>query len=239
MTDNDSTTDHEGPPEIKPPSRKVRILSSWKLWAVLLVLGLVGIGVAISLPIVRRLQALAYFDLHKDIEYELSPEHEDWPEKYGEWTNALREVDSVWATAATDETLLHVAALHEAKRVALVESETHPITRRGAGSLRPFERLQELELLGQGFTDDAIAGMLTATPALQSVYLVDTGATRQTLIAISRSSLENLIVLTRSLSDEDFRDLEPVNSLTDVEVTGAGDDARNGWRTAPTWLAFS
>ncbi len=233
MSDEINTADPPGPPETKPASRTVCVLTSWKLWTVLLVLGVLGIGVSLTMPIVHRLRALAYFDLHKDIEYELSREHEDWPENYGEWTNALREVDTIWAEAATDETLLHAAALHEAERVALVESETHPITRRGAECLPPFERLEELELLGPGFTDDAIASMLAARPPLHTVHLFDTGASRQTLMAVSRmKSIEELTIMTRSLHDENFRDLQSLESLTYIMVTGGGDECLK-------WLAHS
>ncbi len=134
MTTEEKLSLQSGPAETLPPSRTMRVLTSWKLWAVLLVLGVLGIGISLSMPIVHRLRAMRYFDRNEHVaEYELSDEHEDWPERYGEWVNGLRNVDSLGAIFVTDETLSHVGVLHEARLLGLVENDRQPITERGLG----------------------------------------------------------------------------------------------------------
>ncbi len=220
------TADQQGPPEVKPPSRTVRVLTSWKLWISLLVFGLLIIGVSLSLPIVQRLRVLHYFDEHSDIAgYELSLEHEDWPARYGEWANALRPVESVWCWYATDEVLHYAGKLHEARSLHLKEDASHPITEWRVANLRRLDRLRELKLFGGGFTDDAIAGLMQVQHQLEKVVLIDTGAAHQSMMAMSECpSIVELVVYTESLDDEDFRDLAPLASLKRLTVTGAGDE---------------
>ncbi len=232
MTTQDNATLQSGPTEAPPPSRMVRVLTSWKLWAVLLVLGVLGIGISLTMPIVHRLRALQYFDRNSQIGgYELSGEHEDWPERYGEWVNGLREVDSLGAVFVTDETLSHVGVLHEARLLGLVENDRQPITDRGLASLRPFERLEEVHVMGRGFTDEALAELFATRPPLEEVFLIDTGAGRQTLKVLSEiPSIRELYILSRELDDEAYRDLAPLPELSDIYAMGLGDQGAE-------WLA--
>jgi hypothetical protein len=199
------------------------VLTSWKTWTVLLVLGLVGIGVTLTLPIVNRLRALAYFDQHKPAAgYEFSPEREDWPEKYGEWTNALRNVLRLHDNAATDETLSHLAAFSEVTSIGLKGSNSRRF--QGTEFSASLPRLETLFLIGQCFTDDLIADMLECRPPLTTLRLWDTGAGERTLQAASRLPTLELIDLgTRYQQDVVFRDLMPMPHLQSLNAIGAGD----------------
>ncbi len=223
MSSDSDIADQQGPPETKPASPKVRLLTSWKLWTILLVLALVGIGVAISLPIVRRVQALRYFDEHKPAAwYGLSREHEDWPEKYGEWTNSLRQVDAMFHTVATDETLRHLATLSEVASVSLTGNNSQRF--RVNEFSTPLTRLEELHLVGQCFTDDLIADMLACRPPLTTLLLIDTGAGERTLAAASRiPSLVQIVIHTRNQRDDVFQGLAPIPNLWSFKAMGGGD----------------
>ncbi len=234
MSVDKDAADRSQPPESKPVSRTVRVLTSWKLWTVLLVLGVLGIGVSLTMPIVHRLRALRYFDRHKDIvEYELTDEHEDWSERYGEWANALREVDRIEVVGVTDDVLIHVGRFPEVRSLTLIERPRQPVSERGLTALPEFRRLERVEFFGQGLTDEGLARLLDLRPPLTDAVFGETGMGWRTLESLSKiPTINQLTLLNRSLDDEVFRNLEPLPNLEYFQAIGAGDQCA-------AWLAQS
>ncbi len=233
MGDVEPTQSPAGPTEVKPPSRTVRTLTSWKLWAVLLVLAVIGIALSITLPIMNRLRAMRYFDHdpHDNAGYVLSDVHDDWPEKYGEWVNALRDMDDVWDFAATDESLRHVYVLNDMKELILEESKSHPFTDRLRGDSPTFPQLEHIQFGGQGFSDEHLAEFLDGAPNLMLVVFGKTNAGRETMAVIARIPSVTLLDMTTSpLDDEVFLELPSMPHLEECRVAVAGDQCA-------AWLA--
>ncbi len=203
----------------------MRALTSWKLWIVLFILGLLGIGISLTMPIVYRLRAMRYFEHHpQQGKYELSAEHADWTERYGNWANGLRDVKTLRILAADDESLGYASALHDARSLVIVTAPGRPVSERGLSYLPPFERLEQLVLAGPGFTDESVARILALRPPLRRALFFEARfgpLTRQALA--EASSLRELMILGRSLKDDDFRSLAPLPDLEFFAATGIGD----------------
>ncbi len=85
--------------------------------------------------------------------------------------------------------------------------------------------------MGRGFTDEALAELFATRPPLEEVFLIDTGAGRQTLKVLSEiPSIRELYILSRELDDEAYRDLAPLPDVDDFYAMGLGDQGAE-------WLA--
>jgi hypothetical protein len=239
MSDAENAPSPTGPPEFKASSRFARTLASWKIWASLLAVAIISIGVAITLPIVTRLRAMSYFDRSPvdNAGYELSTAHADWAEKYGEWTNALRDADEVWDYDATDESLAQVFVLSEMKKLILDESEARPFSLRVRGVPR-FPRLEHVQISGEGFTDEFLAEFFSHTPQMKQVVLGRTSAGSATMAAIARIPSITLLDMTSSmrLDDSAFEGLPTLAHLQDARIHGGAMDCV-AWLTSCPVLA--
>jgi hypothetical protein len=137
---------------------------------------------------------------------------------------SLQNLEALRFVEATDETLYYIGALNEVHHLWLEEHEHMPITERGLASLEELQQLEDLRLFGSGFSDAGLARILAARLPLKRVVLVNTGAGRETLAALSRiPSLESLLLIGNSLHDDAFRDLQGFPSLNYLDVDRLGD----------------
>jgi hypothetical protein len=161
------------------------------------------------------------------VDYQLSDEHADWPERYGAWANGLREMRELVIVGATDETMRHIVLFPEVEILSIRSDVSDPITPQAASAIVGFDKLEYLSLTGGGFTDEAIAEILSARPPLSTALeLIETGAGRRTLEEVSQLPLMyDLIVGGHELSDDAFRGLPPLMKLHFFSAAGVGDQA--------------
>jgi hypothetical protein len=209
--------------------RRVRIPTSWRLWSTLLMLSVGGIVVSVSIPACRRLQALNYLDSHDGI-YELSSDDEWITEYLGEWAAGLRGVESISLASVSDEALIRISAFREVKSLALPSHRPRavpsgaPLSARAAASLCRLDRLESLAIHGATFGDEIIARLLNSQP-LQTVTIVDTGASRLTLEKLCRLPTITTLRISRSAAqDGDFAGLAPLPHLKEFSIDAIGDD---------------
>lgn len=221
----------EGPPERLAPTRSVRLLTSWKLWTLALLLALAGIAAALVQPILARKQAIEYFQRLEDrrqVRIELKEGAEEWTERFGAWGAGFQEVDYLSVSGVHDEDLRHIGVL-PVRSLVLREyprdpSDSEPLAERGCATLRGVIGLENLFLYGPGFSDHVVAEILAGRPPLRSAQFIFP-AGRETIQAVSHLSTIELLTVRGELADEMFPGLDPLPRLERVELNGVGDHA--------------
>jgi hypothetical protein len=221
MTAEDVTSFDSGPPATRPPSRLRRFFTWWPLWALGLLAAIAGIIAAIVLPLDQRAKAMRRFEAERRIDYlRLEPE---WMYKQFDWSPGLRDVYRLKCGTADDATLHGISLLHEVRKLWL-EGRGSPFTEQGLSVLERLPQLTELRLFGESYTDEVLVRILASRPPLKMLVLEHTGAGHETLLALSQiPTIEALYIVSDSLDDEDYRDLETLPNLRCVDIDGIGD----------------
>jgi hypothetical protein len=210
--------------------------TSWKLWTVLLLLGLLLIAVSTLLPAIRRLQAFKFFDQHH-IQYELTDQNEWITETFGDHAKGFREVQAIELEGPiTDESLFHVGRFRETKTLIWRHSGgASSVTEQGVSALRQLIELERITLVGPCLNNDMLAQWLSIGPPLKNVELIQFDVARPAIEAISRiQSIERLRLSHCSLDDTILINLDPLENLRELYLPGAGVGDHGA-----TWISHS
>ncbi len=241
MSDNVQPT-QSGPPETAPPSRTTRLLTSWKLWLVALMLAVVGIGASLTIRGYQRHQAFKYLDEH-GCTYELTDDSEWITEWFGERAMGLRSVDSVFLAAVTDESFVRISVFpelrnlstigqFEAVAIAVGHGASSPIrvdtiSDRGIDALLQLSQLESISLNGGRFTDAQLTRLFSADLPLVDVKLNLTNASRVILEALTQIPTLSSLQFgdLGQPRDEDFRGLDSIPTLRSLVIGEVGPEA--------------
>ncbi len=203
-------------PRSGSPNRWSRV-HSWKVLLPSLILGLLLLFIAISIPCYRRLRALQALGEH-DAVYSLRDE-DDW---LSGPAVAFGRVERVIFRELSDESLTNIAMLNEVTdlRGNVVDAPV-TVTQEGISALKSLSHLQDLYIVGPGFSDDLLADWFSARPPLRSVEVNRTGADANALHELSQiPSLARLDLFSETLTDEDFETLDAYFGLQELTLNG-------------------
>jgi hypothetical protein len=226
--DNATAGKEELPFPKKPPPRGMRWMASGRLWLAALALGLMALVLSIVMPARQRLAALRYLD-EREIEYELSPRNEWIADRLGDRGRAFHDMKRIYALGVTEEDLIRIAQFTEASHVhCALNWPPEPVDERSIVALKGLTQLDYLSLVGERFTDDALAEVLSARPPLSVVTLTATRAGHNTLRAIEKSDTLTTMMLNGGFpQDADFAGVLPPPHLKNLYLWGRqrGDQA--------------
>lgn len=235
---------------LSPQSLRVRLLTSWKLWLLMLFVSLSLIAVAIAIPAYRRLKAFEYVSQHLDYEMEGDDEWiTDW---FGERAMGLRNVRRIstkdgWILTEelTKSDIQRIACFGELRVLESKMPDMGGFEEFTVEDVRPLTnltRLEELTLEGWCYSDTALAEMLSAHPPLVSVRLESDQLGSAMLRELSQiPSLANLNLFSQEFDDRDFRGLQPLPNLQFVSFGGSpvGDECVAWLAQSPTLIEIS
>ncbi len=227
-----STSAHPeaGPPAIPAsPSRRTRLLLSWRLWLVLLFTSLCLIAFSFCMPVYRRMQAFDYLDAH-EISYDLTDDNAWMTERFGRWGRGFRRVNRVsigGLSMIDDFAIPNIAEFREIRE--FIHYRTAPYSERSIDALTALNQVERITLEGAIFTDELLARWFSHQPPLNRVLLLETPIADDGLLELSRiSTLESLSMRGMTFTDGDFRGLPPPRSLQSLDISGGTIGSQSG-----------
>lgn len=220
-----------------------RLFTSWKLWTSLLVLGLLLMVGAVSIPAYQRMQALEYLDRHEG-HYEFAPGREWLTQWFGDRAKCLRNVYRITCGRdASDDLLTHISALHEVSELSLnlANRGPNPISEAGIRAFGTLDRVEVLALSGSWSedrvsTDQTIAALLAACPVLTRLEISGAWLSNRSLQKLSAiSSIVDLSLHVSFLNSDELVGLSALPDLerANLEVTTLNDSLIDWIRQSP------
>jgi hypothetical protein len=172
-------------PDAAPSPRRIpRPLTSWKVWLLALIVGFAGIAAALCFPVYRRWQAISYLESER-ISFAESNDVRWLKPWIGEARKGLVEVSRISRRGPARE---HVLVLGEFNELQNLDYFNHPprsLTAQEVDALTSLHNLQWLRLEGLQMSDRELADWITSCPKLARLWLINTGASVETLRVIS------------------------------------------------------
>jgi hypothetical protein len=231
-----------GPPDVRSPSRTTRLLTSWKLWTLALVLAVALIGVSLSIRAYQRYQALRYLDKN-DCHYELTTDSEWITAWFGNWAKGFRSVESIRLNVVADESFLRISVFPETRQLSTValivilngKGRLDTISARGIEALSQLSELESLSIGSGWFDDSQLAQLFSVDRPLTSVVVESGRAKQKTLEAISAFSELTSLKSWAAADDQCYRGLNPLPKLRTLMMADVGPEAAR-WLTQSTLL---
>jgi hypothetical protein len=227
MSESDPSPVESVSQDSAPASRMSRLLLSWRLWLVMLFVGLAAILFTVSMPVYRRMRAFEYLDAH-EIEYELTDDNAWAEERLGRWGRGLRRVRAITAYRIDDAAgIAHIGEFQEVKELTLWG--TVPLSESSIDALTSLTRVEQLMLGHANFTDEHLVRWFSRRPPLKGLSLVRSAISQRGLYELSRlATLEAVILTGTTLTDADFRDLKSLPNLHTFCISEGALGARAG-----------
>lgn len=122
----------------------------------------------------------------------------------------------------SDECLADIAVLNELTHLrGNVNDDSSHVSQVGIESLKSLSHIEDLYIVGSGFTDALLGEWFSARPPIRSAEVKRTGADARTLHELSQiPSLARFDFFSTSVSDDDFAKLESYPNLQELMLNG-------------------
>jgi hypothetical protein len=156
------------PPKYLVSSDRVRLLTSWKPWLLMLGLAIAGIGAVFIVPAVKRSQALDFIESHGG-SYQFVSNTNTIPAWWLSLTRGFRHVESIdmRGERLTPHSLRMLSHLSEAKLLRIfIEGRVESA---GIPEITNFFQLDKLSLSRMDVTPRGLATLLSQAPTLREI----------------------------------------------------------------------
>lgn len=221
------------PADAMPHPRRSRWFASWKLWMLLLFVGLALIAAAVCIPTLQRMAALQYLNDH-DVHVEIQEGDEWLTDRFGEFGTARRSVRRIVCNGPLNDRVLHaISQLNEVREFETSDHISEPLTGSGVAAFQSLRNLEGLSIRGMVEVpgdEDLISGLLAARPPLKAFAVENT--------PVSAAAFRELgtfkdLLWVGAVTREDFPGLQSLPNLQEFYLDFSGEIDLNWLQESP------